>query len=126
LNYKTREMFEAIQRTMNSEVPEIKAEGGAAKNPLWMQIKADILGVPIVIPSLYEATPLGAAMLAGLGAGVYESEEEAVASVSGPGTVYEPDLEAFARYTDLYENIYLKLQDSLSDVNKEIFDRFII
>jgi len=125
LNYKTREMFEAIKRTMNADIKEIKAEGGAVRSPLWMQIKADILGVPVKIPSLYEATPLGAAMLAGLGTGVYENEEEAVSSVAGPSSEYEPDLEAHAKYTDLYENVYLKLQDTLCGVNKEIFDRFI-
>jgi len=125
LNYKTREMFDAIKRTIGSDVSEIIAEGGAAKSPVWMQIKADILGVPIRVPSLYEATPLGAAMLAGIGTGVYEGEDDALSAVARPVTVYEPDLNAYARYSDLYENVYLKLQDSLKDVNKEIFDRFI-
>ncbi|MCL1894945.1 MAG: FGGY-family carbohydrate kinase [Clostridiales bacterium] len=125
LNYKTREMYEAMKRTMGSDITALKAEGGAAKNALWTQMKADILGVPIEVPSLYEATALGAAMLAGLGIGVYESEDDAVSSVAGEAAVYEPDLSAHAQYTDLYEGVYLKLQDSLKDVNREIFNRFI-
>jgi len=125
LNYKTREMYEAIKRTMATDITKFVGEGGAAKSPLWMQIKADIVGVPVEVLDVYEATPLGAAMLAGLGTGVYESEEDAVASVAGPTTVYEPNNSAHEQYSDLYENIYLKLQDSLSEVNKEIFDRFI-
>ncbi|MCL2112004.1 MAG: FGGY family carbohydrate kinase [Clostridiales bacterium] len=125
LNYKTREMYEAMKRTMASDIKVIKADGGATKTPLWMQIKADILGVPIHIVNLYEATSLGAAMLAGLGTGVYESEEDAISSVTKPSAVYEPSVEAHARYSDIYENVYLKLQGSLSDVNKGIYDRFI-
>jgi xylulokinase len=125
LNYKAREMLEGIQRAMAYEVKEIKAEGGAAKNQLWMQIKADILGVPVLVPDLYEATPLGAAMLAGLGTSVYESEEEAVESVTGESVVFEPQNNEHEIYSDLYENIYLKLQDSLSEVNREVFNRFV-
>ena len=125
LTYKTREMFEGLKRAMAYEVKEIKAEGGASKNQLWMQIKSDILGVPVIVPDLYEATPLGAAMLAGLGTSVYESEEDAVASVTSASKAYEPRSSEHEIYTDLYENIYLKLQDSLSEVNKETFDRFI-
>jgi xylulokinase len=125
LNFKTREMYSAIKRTIGADVSEIIAEGGATKNPLWMQIKADILGIPIKAPDLYEATPLGAAMLAGLGAGVYENEDEAVDAVAGPYTVYEPDSRAHEQYSEIYENVYLKLQDSLHEVNKDIFNRFI-
>jgi len=123
LNYKTYEMVNAIKRTLESDVRAIIAAGGAVKNPLWMQMKTDILGVPIEVPALYEATPLGAAALAGFGTGVYASVEEAVSSVARPVAIFEPDLIIHERYKDLYENIYLKLQDSLAEVNKEIHMR---
>jgi xylulokinase len=124
LTYKTREMLESMVGTAEP-VKSIKAVGGATMNRFWMQAKADILGVPVEIPDLYEATPLGSAMLAGLGAGVYKSEEEAIEAVYKLGDLFEPDMKKHELYTDLYNNIYCKMQSSLKDVNKAIFDRFI-
>ena len=46
--------------------------GGAAKGTLWPQIVADTLGIPIRIPVVKESTALGAAIYAGVGAGLYE------------------------------------------------------
>ncbi|HKA90523.1 MAG TPA: glycerol kinase GlpK [Haliangiales bacterium] len=54
----------------------LKVDGGAAANDLLMQFQADVLGVPISRPSILETTALGAAFLAGLGAGVWESKQE--------------------------------------------------
>ncbi len=124
LTYKTREMLESM--TISSGLPRtMKVVGGAINNPFWMQAKADIMGISVEASGLYEATPLGAALLAGIGAGVYSSEDEAIAAVSKPGISYHPDAERHEAYTDLYQNIYLKLQDSLRDVNRSIFDRYL-
>jgi glycerol kinase len=51
-------------------------DGGASKNDLLMQLQADVLGVPCVRPKVLETTALGAAYLAGLGAGVFGSTDE--------------------------------------------------
>jgi L-fuculokinase len=51
--------------------------GGGAKNRLWNQIRADVTGLPVVVPAEVEATALGAAMVALVGAGVYGSVDEA-------------------------------------------------
>jgi xylulokinase len=125
LTYKTREMLEAMTSGSPETVKSIKATGGAIRNRFWMQAKADILGLPVETPDLYEATPLGAAMLAGIGAGVYKSEEEAVKAVYKNGGTFEPDMKKHEHYTDLYENVYKKIQLSLKEVNLEIFNRFM-
>jgi sugar (pentulose or hexulose) kinase len=125
LTYKTREMLEAMTSGTPETVKSIKATGGAIRNRFWMQAKADILGLPVETPDLYEATPLGAAMLAGIGAGVYKSEDEAVKAVYKNGGTYEPDMKKHEHYTDLYENVYKKIQLSLKEVNLEIFNRFM-
>ncbi len=52
--------------------------------------------------NMEEAVPLGAAMLAGIGTGVYRDEEEACARVRRPGTCYLPDPQASARYRELH------------------------
>ncbi|MDR1929743.1 MAG: hypothetical protein LBQ44_03845 [Treponema sp.] len=125
LTYKTREMLEAMTAGSSEAVKGIKATGGAVKNRFWMQAKADILGLPVETPELYEATPLGAAMLAGIGAGLYRDEEDAVGAVYKSGAVFEPDMKKYEQYTEYYKNIYLKLQGALKEVNREIFNRFM-
>jgi xylulokinase len=125
LTYKTRELLEAMTMNSKDTLAIIKATGGAIKNRFWMQAKADILWVPVETPELYEATPLGAAMLAGIGAGLYKDEEEAVKAVYKSGSTYEPDMKKHQQYTDYYRNIYLKIQGSLREVNEEVFNRFL-
>src|SRR3546814_16637146 len=51
-------------------------EGGAGVNELWMQFQADLLGIPVLRPTMIETTALGAAYLAGLTSGVYRDSQE--------------------------------------------------
>ena len=60
------------------KVQELIAMGGAANSELWTQIKADVTGKVIKVPSSDTATTLGAAILAGVGTGVYHDFKEAV------------------------------------------------
>ena len=91
-------------------VTELRAVGGGARSPIWMQIKSDILGVPLSTMRVSESTCLGAARLAGVGAGLLEPEAaEAWAVV---GRTFEPDPnrtalyeERFAIYRDLYQSM---------------------
>jgi glycerol kinase len=55
---------------------ELRVDGGACVNDLLMQFQADLLGIPVVRPTMVETTALGAAYLAGLTSGVYGSKEE--------------------------------------------------
>ena len=58
---------------------ELRVDGGAAANDLLMQLQADLLGVPVLRPQVTETTALGAAYLAGIGVGLWESREELTA-----------------------------------------------
>ena len=58
----------------------LKVDGGAVANNMLMQFQADILGVPVDRPQVIETTALGAAYLAGLAVGVWDSKEELVSS----------------------------------------------
>jgi glycerol kinase len=60
-------------------VTEVRADGGAARNDLLMQFQADLLGVPVVRPKVTETTALGAAWLAGLALGFWDSVGETAA-----------------------------------------------
>ena len=74
--YQTRDVVEAMRRDSGIPLREIRADGGAVGNSFLMQFQADILGVPVDVPLVTETTGLGAAYLAGLGAGFWQSREE--------------------------------------------------
>ncbi|HEY7791840.1 MAG TPA: glycerol kinase GlpK [Vicinamibacterales bacterium] len=67
--FRTRDAIDAMTAT-SGRLLELRVDGGAARNNLLLQIQADVLGVPVVRPTTTETTALGAAMLAGIGAGV--------------------------------------------------------
>ena len=66
------------KRIPASSLGELRVDGGASRNNLLLQFQADLLGVPVVRPSVTETTALGAAYLAGLAAGIY-SDRQAIA-----------------------------------------------
>ena len=124
LDYQFRMMVESFTENRLGSPQRIIATGGAAYNKFWMQNKADITGHCLEVPELYEATPLGAAMVAGLGIGIYDNEQQAVEAVRRKVTVYEPDHALHEQYNDYYQNIYVHLQDALKDINHAISKRF--
>ncbi|MBV9830270.1 MAG: glycerol kinase GlpK [Marmoricola sp.] len=65
-----------VTETMPTETSTLMADGGAAANDFLCQFQADLLGVPVQRPEIVETTALGAAFMAGLGTGVWESTEE--------------------------------------------------
>lgn len=96
-------------------VGELVAMGGASNSRLWTQIKADVTGKTIRVPTSDTATTLGAAILAGVGTGVYAGFEEAVQETIVTTRVQEPDMEAHAQYQKCMER-YLALSDALTPV----------
>ena len=73
---QTRDVLDAMGEDAGHPVSELRVDGGAARNDLLMQIQADLLGVPVVRPAVTETTALGAAYMAGLGAGVWRDTTE--------------------------------------------------
>lgn len=76
LAFETRLLMENLMR--GDKINKVICIGGGAKNDIFLQIKADILQMPIEVPEVNEATALGAAMLAGIGAGVYKDSKDAL------------------------------------------------
>lgn len=70
---QTVDLVQAMARDGAATLTALRVDGGASNNNLLMQIQADLLGVPVVRPIVTETTALGAAYLAGLAVGVYES-----------------------------------------------------
>jgi len=86
--------------SLGIDTSEFVATGGGAKSDAWLQIKADILGKPYVRLSTTEAGLAGAAMLAGLGTGVYATAQQAVERFVKRGRVFEPDLGRHTLYRE--------------------------
>ncbi|MCC6616491.1 MAG: glycerol kinase GlpK [Anaerolineae bacterium] len=74
--YQTREVVEAMRQDSGVEVTTLKVDGGMTRNNLLMQFQADILGVPVVRPTISETTALGAAYAAGLAVGFWAGEDD--------------------------------------------------
>ena len=90
----------------------LRAMGGSANSLLWTQIKADVTGKPIIVPSSDTATTLGAAMLAGVGTGFYKDYDEAVRLTVRETRRHTPNPEnkeiydrTYAMYRSVYENL---------------------
>jgi xylulokinase len=92
---------------------EIRVVGGGARSPLWLQMKADVTGRAVRVMATDESTALGAAMLAGIGAGTFADLDDAVErlAVVEP-TGYEPDASALPAYDEAYGR-YRALFDAL-------------
>ena len=74
--YQTRDVMEAMYRDSGIALTSLKVDGGATVNDFLMQLQADILGVPVVRPTVNETTALGAAYAAGLATGLWSGLED--------------------------------------------------
>jgi xylulokinase len=95
-----RARLETLART-SAPATELRVSGGGAGLAVWNQIKADVTGIPVARVA-GDSTAAGAAMLAGLGAGIYRDAAEAVAAGYRPAARAEPDPARRALYDDLY------------------------
>jgi xylulokinase len=97
----------------------LKMVGGAAASPVWPQVVADVLGLPVILPGVKEAASRGAAILAGVGAGLFRDVEEGLARFGGGETRLEPDPRTGQKYRDLYtvyQDAFWKLQSIFANL----------
>ena len=95
----------------------LRAMGGSANSRIWTQIKADVTGCGIEVPGSDTATTLGAAMLAGVGTGVWQGFEEAARQTIRVNRTYEPDpavKEIYDRGYETYRKLYGNLKDLMN------------
>lgn len=112
INLKKIEAFSGIK------TEQIVFAGGASKGKLWCQILADVTGCIVKIPNVTEATALGAAMAAGVGAGIYKDLKSAAQELISWDKVYTPNIPNHELYKSVKEtwqkayNEQLKLVDT--------------
>jgi glycerol kinase len=89
--YQVADVLDAMRADAGIKITSLRVDGGAATNNLLMQFQADMLGVPVVRPKIFETTALGAAFLAGLATGFWKNREQ-LASQWQIDRTFEPSM----------------------------------
>jgi L-fuculokinase len=108
LTYQFRHALEVLRSSVGAQPELVRVVGGGSKNALWNQLRADVTGLPMITIEQKEATVVGAAMFAMLGAGVYSSLAEAQQHMTGAQTTVAPSADR-----GLYDEQYGKYRAAL-------------
>jgi L-fuculokinase len=113
LAYKLASGVNTLENACGFKAASLVISGGGSKNRLWNQIRADVLGIPLLVSERCEATSLGAAMFAMAAAGVFSSADEALKSWKLPYTTVEP-----GPLKEVYQKLFYEHQKGLHPVQK--------
>ncbi|MCI0476935.1 MAG: hypothetical protein L0Y55_11850 [Anaerolineales bacterium] len=104
-----------LMQSLGVAVREVRSTGGGAKSPLWLQIKADVIGAPVITLEQEDTAVLGDAILAAVACDAHKNLDDACAAMVRVRGRVEPDAvthaayaDAFARYCDVYERLFHK------------------
>lgn len=118
VSYSLRDCQQILQE-MNVNTKAMMACGGGARSNVWRQMLADMYGCPVQTIKSKEGPALGAAILAGVGAGIFPDVVSACESLIEPDTTCKPDAAAHVYYEkghQLYQKLYRQLKDSFDDL----------
>lgn len=107
-----------VARKAGVILTEVRSVGGGTRSTLWNQIKADVLGVPVLLPKASVGAPFGDAVLVGMGLGLYPDVNRSLREIVQLQTRYEPNADNHAHYNQVYP-IFRSIYENLRDV----FDR---
>jgi len=113
-----RLLLEALEGYAGHAIERLAAVGGGARNAVWTQIKADVLGRAVSVPEHPEAATLGAAILAGIGAGAFRDEREAYAELAPPSRAVAPDSERHRAYNALYRRVMAEVRPLAAELGR--------
>lgn len=116
--YGLRQLSEIAERVTGREIKEFTSIGGGAKSETWAQIKADITGKDIKILDMNDMAPIGAALLAGVGAGIFKDVYEAADKVEKK--VYKV-IRSSRAHDDIYNKryqVYIQLYPQIKELYK--------
>ena len=108
--YQVRDVIETMEKEAKIKVERLRVDGGAAENNWLMQFQADILGIPVERPAIFETTSLGAALLAGLTVGFWKEQRELTA-LCKRHALFQPKMDEKKR-----ENLYRGWKKAVSRV----------
>ncbi|MCR4436020.1 MAG: xylulokinase [Clostridiales bacterium] len=110
-----------VFKEMQVSVEDMIACGGGARSPLWRQMLSDLYGCPVSTVQSDEGPAFGAAILAGVGAGIYASVEKACDSLVKKKSIQYPNLSTrkqYKEYYELYKQLYTDLQQCFKHLSK--------
>jgi xylulokinase len=120
LAYAAYDSLRALRSVFRVEITQIRAVGGPARNRLLMKMKAALANLPFSVVEIEEASCRGAAILAGLGVGIYESIQEIHRHVEFRETVIEAPAGWTQMYHEGYETVYRHIYPSVRDLHQRI------
>lgn len=118
--YALRDGAERTVKRSGVPITELRVAGGGSQSDAAMQITADIFGLPVARPHLYEASGLGAAIVAAVGAGLHPDFSSAVKEMTRTGEVFEPDDKTHLRYEYLYTQVYKRMYNRLRPLYRRL------
>jgi sugar (pentulose or hexulose) kinase len=120
LAYALRQGKELTEKRSGVTITDLRVAGGGSQSNAAMQLTADVFGMTAVRPHLYEASGLGAAMDAAVGAKVHPDFKTAVAEMTHTGERFEPNPKTREIYDELYHGVYLKMYNQLRPLYRTI------
>lgn len=120
LAYALREGAERTTKRSRVPITEVRVAGGGSQSDAALQLTADIFGMPVSRPHVYEASGLGAAIDLAVGLKLQPSFETAVAQMTRISNTFDPNPENQKLYDELYNRVYLKMYGRLAPLYKEI------
>ncbi|NJD02321.1 MAG: xylulokinase [Ruminiclostridium sp.] len=118
--FSLKDCLEIIKK-MDVGITEVRASGGGGRSPLWRQMQADVFGTEITTVNSSEGPALGAAILAGVGAGIYGSVAQACDAVISVKSRQAANMELnsiYGKYYKLYGSIYRSLKADFAELSK--------
>lgn len=117
--FEYRKLWEGMEAELKVRTKEVSNVGGGTRNSFWMQLKADVLKKEIMVPEDTEGSLKGAALLAGLGSGFYESADEAYRRTFRVKRKYTPRKECLDWF-DRWYNLYVELERDMFFLNQKM------
>ena len=114
--------IQSVEKAIGRKVRILVAIGGGAASNLWLHILADITGKDICLPMNTEASALGAAIAAEVGANWHASFQEAANEMTGIRRTIKPDLENHRKYQErflIYKKLYPCFKDAMNRTNSK-------
>lgn len=118
--YGLRDSFEVME-SMQVPIKEVRASGGGSRSEIWRQIQSDVSGYTHVTISVDEGPALGAALLAGVGVGIYPSVAEACRAtirVADSTTPIADNHAIYDKYHKVYQSLYAHLKEDFAEISR--------
>jgi sugar (pentulose or hexulose) kinase len=120
LAFALREGAERTEKRSHVPITALRVAGGGSQSPGAMQITADIFGLPVSRPHVYEASGLGAAIDVAVGLGLHPNFDTAVEQMTRIGETFEPDPKRHRLYNALFDRVYKNMYARLKPLYNEI------